>query len=164
MKKLIALLLLVFAFLLPSFKAHAVSPSTNQPPTKVHILWDKSPDDSTNPPDGVFVTGYRVYIGTSSRSYSQMIDVGNTTNYVITNLTAGTRYFFAVTAYGYLDPSNQTPDTLLESDFSAELNLLLPNRPSPPINLHTSFSQVATKWKDVVAYVRRTWLTKPLIC
>lgn len=59
-----------------------------------------------NPPttntDGSPLTdldGYYVYYGTTSGSYDQKVDVGNITEYKVTGLTSGTRYYFAVTAY-----------------------------------------------------------------
>ena len=65
------------------------------------------------------LAGYRVYYGTSSRSYGSPIDVGNTTTYTVSNLAAGT-YYFAVTAYntsnaesGY---SNEVWTTIQGSD------------------------------------------------
>lgn len=43
--------------------------------------------------------GYKIHYGTSAGSYSATISVGNTTNYTVTNLQNGVRYYFAVTAY-----------------------------------------------------------------
>src|ERR1700730_12709987 len=45
------------------------------------------------------LAGYRVHWGTASGTYTQETDVGNTTTAVVSNLTAGTTHFFAVTAY-----------------------------------------------------------------
>ena len=49
------------------------------------------------------VAGYRVYYGTSSRTYSQTlgsgVDIGKTTSYTVNGLTSGRTYYFAVTAY-----------------------------------------------------------------
>ena len=45
---------------------------------------------------------YRVYFGTAPRTYFQVpgqgISVGNVTTYTVTGLSAGTRYYFAVSA------------------------------------------------------------------
>lgn len=56
----------------------------------VPLAWDPS----TNPA----VTGYSVYYGTASRSYPNRVVVGNVTSATVTNLVAGERYYFAVTA------------------------------------------------------------------
>ena len=49
------------------------------------------------------VIGYRVYYGTASRSYLQRrgegIQLGRDESYVVTGLTPGTLYYFAVTAF-----------------------------------------------------------------
>ena len=45
------------------------------------------------------LAGYKVYYGTASRSYSQVIIAGNSTAYTVANLAAGTTYYFATTAY-----------------------------------------------------------------
>ncbi|QTL97151.1 hypothetical protein GM661_03750 [Iocasia frigidifontis] len=58
--------------------------------------------------------GYEVKYGTSSGSYSQQIDVENTTSYTVSGLTNGTTYYFVVTAYnsaGSSDNSNQLSAT-----------------------------------------------------
>jgi len=70
----------------------------------VSLAWDASL--STD------ITGYKVYIGNSSRNYTTTIQIGNQTTYTATNLSNGT-YYFAVTAY---DASGN------ESDFSNEVS------------------------------------------
>ena len=63
------------------------------------------------------LAGYKIYYGTQSRSYIFSRDVGNQTSYIITGLAAGTKYFFAVTAYdtyGY------------ESNYSEEVTYTTP--------------------------------------
>ncbi len=65
----------------------------------------KSPQDTTTatlswaPNTDSDLAGYKVYVGTSSGAYGIPLDVGNVTSYTIGNLTAGTTYYFAVTAY-----------------------------------------------------------------
>jgi len=44
------------------------------------------------------LAGYKIYYGLASGAYTNVIDVGNTTNYQIKGLDSGT-YYFAVTAY-----------------------------------------------------------------
>jgi len=69
--------------------------------------------------------GYLIYYGTASRSYSQVIDVGNVRSYTVTNLAGGHTYYFAVTAYD---------TTFNESVFSNEFSKTLPLLPILTIN------------------------------
>lgn len=73
----------------------------------VTLAWDPSSPD---------VAGYRLYYGTTSRlssgTYSDSIDVGNSTSRTVSDLIFGNTYFFAVTAYN---------EAGLESDFSEEI-------------------------------------------
>ena len=57
----------------------------------VRLAWDPSPEP--------LVTGYRLYYGTSSGNYTNVIDAGNRTDYTVTGLAEGTTYYFAATAY-----------------------------------------------------------------
>jgi hypothetical protein len=74
-------------------------------PSTVTLSWDKSPDRA--------VRGYRLHYGTSSKRYSETIDVGNVTTYKISNLIPRKRYYFVVTAYNAKGseslPSNECP-------------------------------------------------------
>jgi len=89
--KVIALLLFVVCWPL---KSHAA---------ELTLAWDP-------PIDGV-TTGYILLYGTAPRSYSQQLDVGNTTSYAVKNLLAGTTYYFAVRAY---DATGVTSDPSAE--------------------------------------------------
>jgi hypothetical protein len=67
------------------------APST----ASISLAWDPA----TTYSDGSPITdlaGYRVYYGTVPGTYSSSVDVGNMTNYTISNLTSGT-YYLAVT-------------------------------------------------------------------
>ncbi|MGH9309326.1 MAG: fibronectin type III domain-containing protein [Vicinamibacterales bacterium] len=57
----------------------------------LRLAWDRNPETD--------VTGYRVRYGTSSRSYTVTIDVGNRTDFAVPNLAQGVRYYIAVQAY-----------------------------------------------------------------
>ena len=85
-----------------------VLPFTVSAATGVSLVWDRSADSS--------VVGYNVYYGTSSRCYTNQIPVENATNATISNLQAGTTYYFAVTAYDSLGleslPSDEVCCTL----------------------------------------------------
>ena len=62
------------------------------------LTWDAA----TNASDGIpvaDVAGYRLYYGTTSGGYSNMIPAGLSLTATVTNLQAGTLYYFAVTAY-----------------------------------------------------------------
>src|SRR5215469_9106233 len=80
----------------------------------VALAWDPSTDPS--------VTGYNVYYGTASRTYTNMIPAGSATSVIVSNLVTGVTYYFAATTY--------TSDGV-ESDYSAEAAyaLFLPNTP-----------------------------------
>ncbi|MBE7503962.1 MAG: fibronectin type III domain-containing protein [Verrucomicrobiales bacterium] len=72
---------------------------------EVQLAWDPSPSPE--------VTGYYLYWGTVSQSYDNRKDVGLATTATVTNLVAGTLYYFAVTAYESVG---------LESDYSNEVS------------------------------------------
>ncbi len=71
------------------------------------------------------MAGYKAYYGTSPRSdthaatagYSNTVDMGNVTSYIISNLTPGATYYFSITAY---DTSAN------ESDLSNEVSKAMP--------------------------------------
>ncbi len=75
----------------------------------VKLGWEPSPD-----PNAV---GYKIYYGTTSHNYPNMVIVGNTTNTTLNGLINGRTYFFAATTY---DASSQ------ESDFSNEASYAVP--------------------------------------
>lgn len=86
----------------------------------VSLAWDASPDAS--------VTGYRIYYGVASASYTNSATVGNVTNATVTGLVEGATYFFAATAF---DGAG------LESDFSNETSYTVPTsstNQSPTLN------------------------------
>ncbi len=89
----------------------------------VTLAWD--------PETGDFIAGYRLYSGIASQTYTNMLDVGNTTSATFSNLTAGTTYYFAVTAYDLAG---------LESAFSGEVSCTIPVNPSAPANLNVAFT------------------------
>ena len=74
-------------------------------------------------------TGYKLYSGSSSKTYTNVTDVGNVTSNVVAGLVLGRTYFFAVTAY----------DSGGESDFSNEI----------------SYTPVTPFWSQSV--YRRSW-------
>lgn len=75
----------------------------------VLLTWDPS-----SAPD---VAGYKMYFGTQSQDYTNVVAVGNTTNATISGLVAGTTYYFAATT---VDSDGD------ESDFSNEAIYTVP--------------------------------------
>ena len=63
-------------------------------------------------------SGYKLLVGNASRTYTQSIDVGNTTTYALNNLSEGLPYYFAVTDYDA---------TGSESGYSNEVSRTLPS-------------------------------------
>lgn len=81
----------------------------------VTLAWNPSPDPT--------VTGYFLYFGGASGTYTNKTDRGFVTNAVINGLVNGDTYFFAVSAY---DSAG------LESLRSAEVSYTVP-APNPPV-------------------------------
>jgi hypothetical protein len=97
--------LILTAFFLLHASAHA---------QQVNLAWNANTE--------MDLQAYRVYSGTASRTYSSNASVGNTTNCTIGDLTAGTTYYFAVTAVDYAGN---------ESGYSSEVSYTVP-APAPP--------------------------------
>jgi len=78
-----------------------------QSASSVKLAWNASA--------GSDIAGYRVHYGISSGSYSQILDVGDTTTATVSNLADGQPYYFVVTAYNVVGlesvPSNQVTFT-----------------------------------------------------
>ena len=80
------------------------------------------------------LAGYRIYYGTKSRTYSQVVDVGKVTQYRLGDLQPGTRYFIAVTAYDFSgNESNFSDEVSAEAQVTStpEVYLLCQNYPNP---------------------------------
>jgi hypothetical protein len=57
----------------------------------LRLAWNANAESS--------VTGYKVMVGTASKTYGTTLDVGNRTSYDVAGLTEGEQYFVAVQAY-----------------------------------------------------------------
>ena len=74
------------------------------------------------------LAGYKIYIGNSSRAYTNSVTVGNKTTHTLTNLAEGRTYYFAATAY---DTNGN------ESGYSNEVSWISPSSGSSPVPVDT---------------------------
>lgn len=98
-------------------------------PTAVELLWDGT--------DGFT---YNVYWGTSSHSYSQLVNAGTNSFAIVNGLEKGRAYYFAITA---ADGSG------VESDLSTELKAV------PPTILEIAFNPPGASLQSSIDLV--TW-------
>ncbi len=105
---------------------------TSSSAAQVTLAWDPNTE-----PD---LAGYKLYYGTSSRSYQLGGDLGNRTSYTLAGLLEGQIYYFAATAYN---------SSLNESGFSNEVSTTIDTTP-PVISLVSAFnisaSQATITW------------------
>src|SRR5476651_2110979 len=92
------------AFLLLSSGIAALLQATSAQSATVTFMWNANPEPN--------IAGYRLHYGTATHTYTQVIDVGNSTTATVSGLPEGVAYFFATTA------SNTSG---FESVFSREL-------------------------------------------
>ena len=83
---------------------------------QIKLAWDANGESD--------LAGYKIYYGTSSKSYSGSVDVGNVTSYTLTGLTQGQTYYVAVTAYNTSGS---------ESSYSGEVSGVA-TEPAPPVS------------------------------
>ena len=80
------------------------------------LSWN-APSTNSNGTPITDLAGYKLYVGNASRSYQQKLDMGKITNYSVANLTDGSTYYFAVTAYNSAG---------VESPYSTEVSKAFP--------------------------------------
>lgn len=85
----------------------------NLPAATVTLAWNPSPDQT--------VTGYHLYYGVASRSYTNKVTVANVTMASVTGLQPGITYYFAATAFNAANT---------ESDYSNEVSYSIPLLPA----------------------------------
>lgn len=95
----------------------------------VSLAWDASVSPA--------IAGYKVYVGTASRTYGAPITIGDQTTYTVTGLTAG-HYYFAVTAFDGVGN---------ESDYSNEVDTVIQTAP-PVVRITGQTAQV--NWYGIV--------------
>lgn len=61
-------------------------------------------------------SGYILYYGLESRTYENMIDVGDNLQHTVTNLNENQRYYFAVSAYNDFDESEYSDEISYRTD------------------------------------------------
>ena len=108
--------------------ALALAASAAEPVVKVQLIWTMP----TNNMDGTPLTdlaGAKVYYGTSSSNYTEIVDVGLTNRTFVTGLQANRLYFFNGTAYNTAG---------LESDFCNEVAKGV-FRPGPVTEMQVEF-------------------------
>jgi PKD repeat protein len=86
---------------------------------QIALAWDASAG----------ATGYKVYYGQTSGSYSANLDARNSTTYTVPSLTNGATYYFAVTAYS----ASGT-----QSAFSNQISATVPSSSAPLASFNTS--------------------------
>lgn len=87
----------------------------------VTLVWDPNPETD--------IAGYRLYYGLDSGVYGQSFEVGNLTTATVANLTGGSRYYFAVTAYNWDQVESEPSDEVV---FDATIDPVpnpVPDRP-----------------------------------
>jgi DNA-binding MarR family transcriptional regulator len=99
----------------------------------VNLSWAPPASD-----EGMPVTNYRVYRGTSPGSFAQIADIGNTTAYTDTAVGSGTRYYYRIaarTAFG-------------QGEYSLIAQVFVTGTPHAPGNLNGTAGglQVSLTW------------------
>jgi hypothetical protein len=89
--------------------------STNLFAANVKLAWDPVIDSNLG--------GYEIHYGLSSHNYTQVVDVGNETQFEIVNLQEGQTYYFTASAYDLTKTNN--------SVFSNEVNKAIPLNVTP---------------------------------
>jgi Fibronectin type III domain len=115
----------------------------------VSLGW--SPSSDTN------VIGYNVYYGTSSGDYTDEVAVGNILAATISNLTSGTTYYFAATAF---DSAGDESDFSNESTFIVPGSVALSAGVNPGDPMLIKFPVAPGHWYEVQASVDlQSWST-----
>jgi hypothetical protein len=115
----------------------------------VDLQWNANPDPT--------VVGYNVYYGGASRTYTNVMSVGNTTNVTIGGLIEGQTYYFAVTAYdAYGDESDYSDETV----YIVPGYLLMTPGANPGDPLRIQFPVAPGHWYELqMSGDLQSWLT-----
>lgn len=128
--KILKLSALVVAAQLAAPAAGAVTLHT------IPLAWNAVPETG--------IQGYKVYVGTASRQYTQIFATGTTPAFSVAAMELGKTYYFAVKSIG---------GTGLESDFSTELvvKIALPPLPVSGGISRNASGQVGLNWSFPVS-------------
>lgn len=77
-----------------------ISCATGGATNAAELTWDAVSD--------LGLAGYKIYYGTATGTYSQVVDVNNVTTHTVMGLSSGTTYYFAATAYDSSSPPNES--------------------------------------------------------
>ena len=105
------------------------------------VSWDPVQDNR--------IAGYRLKYGTSSRSYTQSIDLGNVTSHSFANVPEGSTYYFVVTAYDANGveglPSTEVSGTVLDPNAPIKfLRISLSNVSNTSVTINWTTDQPTT--------------------
>lgn len=81
---------------------------------QVTLAWD--PNTETD------LAGYKLYYGNATRAYSEVVDLGNVTTFVVTGLLPGQTYFFAVTAYNIAQAESSYSNEVFTTPLAGDVN------------------------------------------
>jgi predicted RNA-binding protein with TRAM domain len=115
----------------------------------VSLQWNPNADPS--------VVGYKLYYGGASRSYTNVINLGNVTNAAVSGLTEGKTYFFAVTAYDEAGDESYYSD---ETIYVVPGFLVMTPGASPGAPVRIQFPVAPNHWYELQASTDlRSWTT-----
>lgn len=114
----------IFVLMDKASAAHFFTVTAYPLPTEmVGLAWNPNPDPN--------VSGYNIYYGVASRSYTNKVDASSVTNTWISKLIRGVTYFFTATAYNTLG---------IESEYCNEVAYTMPTNTAP----HGAFTTIDT--------------------
>lgn len=117
MKNLLKIYILIIVLLSSVYPVYAAAPTK--------LSWNASTGT---------VSGYKIYYGTSSGVYSAVKDVGNVTQYLLSNFTftEGTTYYFVVKAYNdTIESSSSNEVTYCPDSTSPAIAITFPTTSTP---------------------------------
>lgn len=109
--------------------------------TSVTLAWSASPDAS--------VTGYRIYYGATAGGTTNRVEVGPALTCTVSNLVAGTNYFFFATAYDGLGVESEPSNTITYTPTGLE-------KPEKPLQLRRAGFQRRQPGAQLVAHLEGT--------